>query len=312
VGWSSFLEDRSEERDVKASDRVAEGILFPEGLAWEDATETLVSASVQTATVFRIWPQERRKETIAELGRGGANNLTLAVGGGIVVCQNGGVDAGPPMAARYPEMEPLPAQESTTAGLVYVSLDGKASYILEQGVNAPNDLTVDGGGDLVFTDPGNPFHNPRPEPRLMRFSREGSLSVIADGFDYCNGIFAEGDSLLVTDHGGVLRFAADGSREWVIRYDDGNVDGLTVDSSGRIYVARQANGGVDVIEDGRVVEFLELPSPAMITNVCFGGTDRTWLFVTDARNGSVSVFADMPVPGARVADWTPPQPSMDG
>lgn len=295
---------------MKTSDRVADGIPFPEGLAWEDATETLVSTSVQTATVFRIWPQERRKETIAELGMGGANNLTLAAGGGIVVCQNGGVDAGPPMAARYPEMEPMPEQETTTPGLVYVSPEGEMSYILGEGVNAPNDITVDSDGDLVFTDPGNPFHTPRPEPRLMRYSRSGSLSVIADGFDYCNGIFADGESLLVTDHGGVLRFAPGGSREWVVRYDDGNVDGLTVDSDGRIYVARQVKGGVDVIEDGRVVEFLVLPSPAMITNVCFGGPNRTWLFATDARNGSVSVFADMPVQGAPVTEWRPSQPVL--
>lgn len=293
---------------MKASDQLADGILFPEGLGWETATQTLVTASVQTATVFRIWPTERRKEVIAELGKGGANNLTLAAGGGIVVCQNGGVDAGPPMAANYPDMEPLPPQETTTPGLLYLSPGGDVTYILDEGINAPNDITVDASGDLVFTDPGNPFHSPRPDPRLMRWSPTAGLTVIADGFGYCNGIFADGESLLVTDHGGVLRFAADGSREWVIQYDDGNVDGLTVDSDGRIYVARQANGGVDVIDDGKVVEFLELPGPSMTTNVCFGGPDRNWLFVTDARQGAVSVFAELPATGAPVADWVPPQP----
>jgi gluconolactonase len=291
---------------MKASEQLADGIVFPEGLAWEAATGTVVCASVQTAQVFRIWPQERRKETVAGLGRGGANNLTLAAGGGIVVCQNGGVDAGPPMAARYPEMEPLPAQETATPGLVYISPELEVRYLVQEGLNAPNDITVDAGGDLVFTDPGNPFHTPRVAPRLMRWSPVGGLSVVADGFDYCNGVFADGESLLVTDHGGVLRFAPDGSREWVIRYEDGNVDGLAVDSDGRIYVARQANGGVDVVQDGLVVEFLELPSPAMTTNVCFGGPDGTWLFVTDARNGSVSVFTDLPAVGAPVADWVPP------
>jgi sugar lactone lactonase YvrE len=292
---------------VKA-DQLADGIAFPEGLAWDQASETLVCCSVQTATVYRIWPQERRKETVAELGRGGANNLTLATGGGIVVCQNGGVDAGPPMAARYPEMEPLPAAlEPGTPGLVYISPERELSYILDQGVNAPNDITVTGGGDLVFTDPGNPFHSPRVEPRLMRYSAGGGLSVIAEEFAYCNGVFADGESLLVTDHGGLLRFAPDGSREWVIEYDDGNIDGLTVDAEGRIYVTRQARGGVDVVEDGKVVEFLEVPG-SMTTNACFGGPSRTSLFVADARNGSVWVFADLPAPGAPVADWAPPQP----
>ena len=180
---------------MKASDQLADGILFPEGLGWETATQTLVTASVQTATVFRIWPTERRKEVIAELGKGGANNLTLAAGGGIVVCQNGGVDAGPPMAANYPDMEPLPPQETTTPGLLYLSPGGDVTYILDEGINAPNDITVDASGDLVFTDPGNPFHSPRPDPRLMRWSPTAGLTVIADGFGYCNGIFADGESL---------------------------------------------------------------------------------------------------------------------
>jgi gluconolactonase len=290
------------------ADQLVDGIAFPEGLAWDHESETLVGCSVQTATVYRIWPQERRKETVAELGRGGANNLTLATDGGIVVCQNGGVDAGPPMAARYPEMEPLPAAlQPGTPGLVYISPEGEASYILDEGVNAPNDVTVAAGGDLVFTDPGNPFHTPRVEPRLMRYSASDGLSMIADGFAYCNGIFADGESLLVTDHGGLLRFAPDGSREWVIEYDDGNIDGLTVDTEGRIYVTRQARGGVDVVEDGKVVEFLEIPG-SMITNACFGGPSRTALFVADARNGSVWAFVDLPAPGAPVAQWAPPQP----
>jgi sugar lactone lactonase YvrE len=131
--------------------------------------------------------------------------------------------------------------------------------------------------------------------------------VFAEDFAYCNGIFVDGDSVLVTDHGGVIRFAADGSREWVIRYDDGQVDGLAVDAHGRLYVARQGRGGVDVIESGEVVEFLTLPNDAMTTNACFGGADGSWLFVTDAHNGSVHVFTDLPARGAPVAAWTPPE-----
>jgi sugar lactone lactonase YvrE len=207
-------------------------------------------------------------------------------------------------------MERFPAIETTTPALVYIAPDGDIRTILQTGVNAPNDITVDGSGDLVFTDPGNPFLEPRATPRVMRYSTASGLSVVAEDFAYCNGIFADGDSLLVTDHGGVLRLAPDASREWLVRYDDGNVDGVTVDSDGRIYVARQANGGVDVIEDGRVVEFLELPAPAMTTNVCFGGPDRSWLFVTDARQGAVSVFTDLPAAGAPVARWTPSQPAL--
>jgi gluconolactonase len=285
------------------SERLTDGIVFPEGLAWSADTGTLLAASVQTATVYRIWPQERRRETFGALDRGGANNLTLAADGGVVVCQNGGIDAGPSMARRFPEMGPLPGLETTRPGLVYISPEGESTVLLGEGINAPNDITVAADGALVFTDPGNPFLHPQPRPRLMRWSATAGLSQIADGFDYCNGIFADGESLLITDHGGVLRIAVDGSREWVVEYDDGNVDGLTVDSEGRIYVARQAHGRVDVIDDGAVVERLELPAPAMVTNVCFGGPDGSWLFVADARQGAILVFPDLPARGAPVSLW---------
>jgi gluconolactonase len=291
---------------MTAPERLAQGIAFPEGLAWDAGTGTVVCSSVQTATVFRIWPEERRTEVVRELGAGGANNLTLAASGGIVVCQNGGVDAGPPMAARYPDMEPLPPQQPTQPALLHIAATGKVTTVLDRGINAPNDITVDARGDLVFTDPGNPFLEPRASPRVMRFSDVEGLSVVAEDFAYCNGIAADGESLLVTDHGGVLRLMPDGTREWIIRYADGNVDGLARDTEGRIYVARQANGGVDVIEDGAVVEFLELPGPAMTTNVCFGGPAMSSLFVTDARNGAVWVFVDLPAPGAPVALWDTP------
>jgi gluconolactonase len=98
----------------------------------------------------------------------------------------------------------------------------------------------------------------------------------------------------------------------VIHYDDGNVDGVSMDVEGRIYVARQARACVDVVQDGDVVELLELPAPALITNVCFGGPERSWAFVTDALGGSVWVFHDLPAQGAPVAGWDPPRPGAQG
>jgi gluconolactonase len=283
---------------------VADGIPFPEGLAWMREDECLLCSSVQEGVVYRVWPGRSGRELFADVG-GGANNLAPARDGGAVVCQNGGVDAGLPMAARYPDMAPLPPVRRATPGLMHVARDGRVRYILDRGVNAPNDIAVLPDGALVFTDPGNPFVSPRPAPRLMRFSPDHGLSVWADGFDYCNGVFVDGETVLVTDHGGVLRLSPDGAREWVIRYADRNVDGLAVDTSGRLYVARQARGGVDVVEDGSVVAFLELPGETMVTNVCFGGPEGLWLFATDARRGAVHVFADMPAPGLPVGEWDP-------
>ena len=293
---------------MQSAEPLVDGIAFPEGLAWSPDTGTMLCTGVQEAAVYEIWPAEHRKQRLADLGGGGANNVALASRGGAVVCQNGGVDANPSRAARYPKLPRLPEIATARPGLMYLSPGRELTYLVDAGLNAPNDITVAANGDLVFTDPGNPFLEPRADPRLMCWSQGAGLSQIADGFAYCNGIFADGESLLVTDHGGVMRFSPDGSREWVIRYDDGNVDGVSMDTEGRIYVARQGRACVDVVQDGRVVELLALPEPALITNVCFGGPDRSWAFVTDALSGSVSVFHDLPARGAPVADWDPSRP----
>jgi sugar lactone lactonase YvrE len=54
--------------------------------------------------------------------------------------------------------------------LISVAGDGTTSYILDEGINAPNDITVNAAGELLFTDPGNPFLTPRATPRVMRYS----------------------------------------------------------------------------------------------------------------------------------------------
>jgi sugar lactone lactonase YvrE len=92
---------------VKVAEQVADGIAFPEGLSWSADEGCLLCSAVQEGAAYRICAPENRKERLADVG-GGANNLVAASGGGAVVCQNGGVDAGPRMTARYPDMT-LPA-----------------------------------------------------------------------------------------------------------------------------------------------------------------------------------------------------------
>jgi gluconolactonase len=291
---------------VNGPELVVEGLAFPEGLAWSPDDRCLLCSAVREGAVYRVWPESHHIEKFADVG-GGANNLAPARGGGVVVCQNGGVHATRGIEPRGPEVF-----RTAIPGLMYVADDGTTSYIIDQGLNAPNDIALGSAGDLLFTDPGNPFISPRATPRVMRYSAIGGLSVFAEGFQYCNGICVDGESVLVTDRRGVLRFAHDGSREWVIGYDDGQVDGLAVDTQGRVYVTRQAHGGIDVIDMGKVVEFLSLPGDAKTTNACFGGPGLSWLFVTDAARGSVHVFTDMPTPGLPIAEWAPPDWVREG
>lgn len=286
---------------------VGDGITFPEGLAWSEDDQTLVVTGVQDGAVFRVWPKQGRVERIADT-TGGANNCSLAADGGIVVTQNGGIDAHAALSPLFPDLADWPAISPAKPGIQLVRSDGSVEYILDSGINCPNDVAVADDGALVFTDPGNPFLEVKVEPVVRRLSPDGELSVVADGWQYCNGIAIVDDgAVLVTDHEGIVRVEPDGSRSWVARdVATPSPDGLAVDVDGRLYVAASLEAGVRVFEDGKPVEFLPIPGEGVTTNCCFGGLDRRWLFATDARRGTIVVWEGMPAPGRPANLWRSP------
>jgi gluconolactonase len=263
----------------------------------------LVVTGVQEGAVYRVRPDEQTKERIAEVG-GGANNCALAEDGGVLVTQNGGLDAHGPMSRLYPDLPEWPAIRPVAPGIQLVRRDGGVEYVLDEGVNCPNDLVVAADGAVYFTDPGNPFVEGQPR-RVMRWAPAGELSVLAEGFDYCNGLELTDDgAVLVTDHHGILRLEPDGSRSWVTQdVEPGGTDGLALDRDGRVYLATVRASGVRVYEGGRAVEFLSAPGEGVTTNCCFGGPGYRWLFATDARHGRILVWRDLPTPGRAANRW---------
>jgi sugar lactone lactonase YvrE len=134
----------------------------------------------------------------------------------------------------------------------------------------------------------------------------GDVTTVAAGFDYCNGIDIDADgTLIVTDHGGVLRVTPGGHKEWLVRgVGEPAPDGVTLDSQGNIYVAASRRSGVQVIDrSGTLLEFLSVPGGGSTSNCCFGGPDYRWLFATDTRRGQVVCFPDLPIPGRAPSVW---------
>ena len=290
---------------------VAEGIYFPEGLAWSAATQSLLVTSVQQGAVFQVWPAQGRQEQLADLG-GGANNVALAADGGALVCQNGGLDAHPGIARSFPDVGPWPRIRPAQPGLVHVAPDGQWRYVLADRLDTPNDIVVGADGTVYFTDPGNPFLGRPRDPRVLAWSASGDVTTVAAGFDYCNGIDIDADgTLIVTDHGGVLRVTPGGDKEWLARgVGEPAPDGVTLDSQGNIYVAASRRSGVQVLDrSGTPLEFLAVPGDGSTSNCCFGGPDYRWLFATDTRRGQVVCFPDRPVPGRPPAVWQPAGPA---
>jgi gluconolactonase len=284
---------------VSKPEVVVDGIAMPEGPVWCD-DGTLVCTSVTDAKLWRIWPEQGRKEELCDT-EGGANSAALASDGGFVITQNGGIDfhalqvAGDWAKPRY-----------VSPGLQRM-LPDRTVVRLVHGMQAPNDLVVAPDGTVYFTDPW-PMLQPREEPssRVMAYEPDGSLRVVADGFVFCNGIVIDGDGhLVVTEANGLMRVFSDGTKEWIIENlsDQHAADGLAVDMNGVLYLAGSLDHGIRVVDGDREVDFWPIPGDGATTNCCFGGPDGTWMFATDGLPGQVVVWHDLPTPGKALTPW---------
>src|SRR5207248_3156305 len=215
----------------------------------------------------RVWPERNHTEVLADTG-GGANGAALAADGSILVTQNGGMDFSKlPLAVDYP-------YNPATPGLQLATLDGTVRYLVDDGLQAPNDLVVAADGTVYFTDPPHFPIPPEPVGRVMSYSREGALRVVADGFTYCNGIALDRDGTLVVIEGrGLQRLLPDGEREWIVeKLGRGGGDGFCLDTEGNYYVAATVDHGVRIVDPaGKELDFLALEGDGVTTNCCFAG-----------------------------------------
>ena len=163
-------------------------------------------------------------------------------------------------------------------------------------LNAPNDLTLRGDGNIYFSDskwgarPGE--HAPTA---VYRVSPQGELSV-AFQVDMPNGVLLspDGRTLYVgsdaQDRLWRLPVAADGSVGDAEPFGEvgttaaGRVhvpDGLCVDDLGRVYVTNNSSEVSAIVifdRDGHLVGRIAYPVPP--SNCTFGGDDRRTLYVT--------------------------------
>jgi gluconolactonase len=282
---------------------VVDGIEFGEGPVWCANDRTLVVTSVTGGCLWRVWPEQGRRELIADTD-GGANGATPASDGGFLVTNNGGVDL-----TKTGVIEDPPPPRLAAPGLQRVAPEGEVTYLARGALNAPNDVCVSNDGTVYFTDPG---HFPPPEGRfvgrVMAYELDGTLRTHAEGFWYCNGIALDPDGeLVVVEQAGLMRLNSDGTRDWVIeRLGRGAGDGFCLDADGRYFVASTIEHGVRVIEDGKEVDFLEIEGDGVTTNCCFGGADNRQLFATDAVPGRVVVWDGLTTPGLPIHSWPVP------
>jgi gluconolactonase len=268
-------------------ERVAGGFEFTEGPVWS-ADGGLLFSSPNTNAIYRWAPRGevtvfRPKSGYAGIDIGrftqpGSNGLTFDPEGRLTMCQHGN--------RRVLRVEPH--------GNVTVLAD---SYEGRQ-LNSPNDLVYRSDGTLYFTDPpfGLPetFDDPGKE---LPFSgvfrvRDGRIALVTDELEGPNGL------ALSPDERHLYVGNWDPERKVVTRYelaDDGSttsndvifdittapgddaIDGLKVDTAGRLYVC--GPGGVWVLSaDGEHLGTLRLPEAPH--NLAWGDDDGRALYVT--------------------------------
>lgn len=293
---------------------------------------SLLVADVTGGWILRIDPASGKVERCIETG-GGPNGLALGPGGDMFVCNNGGMAStvsaegfNTPLGDGTPAPNPVrPAIQIVDAGGavrdLYVACAGHP-------LSAPNDLVFDAFGGFYFTDLGHPhgrycdlgglfyakadgsaivelIHEvgpatPLTQPNGVALSPCGTRIYVAEtaaGRVWAWDIKAPGvlapSPRAVSQNGGELLF---GHNDYTL------FDSMAVDSAGNICVATLLRGGISVISpEGGLVEFIELPEfDPYVTNICFGGPDRTTAYVTAAARGKIWAI-DWPRPGLRLA-----------
>jgi gluconolactonase len=207
----------------------------------------------------------------------GANGMTLARDGRLLVCEQGSFET----PARIAALDPATGERMT----VVDNWHGRP-------FNSPNDVVQRGDGSIWFTDPSYGFlQGFRPAPQagdaVYRYDpATEALTIVADTFDKPNGLaFAPDESVLyVADNGAPHHIKAydvvEGdrlARERVIaEFEPEHPDGIVVDVEGRLYASCPA--GVRVLApNGGELDLIDVPGAV---NFTFGGPDRNVLFIT--------------------------------
>lgn len=289
---------------MKIPDVIVEDLGVGEGPVW-CADGTVVVTSVNRGVLYRIWPEAGRKEELART-RGGPNGATPASDGGFIVAQNGGFDFNLVGVDS-------PQPDRVEPGLQRVMPDGQVSDLAVGGFSSPNDLVVDARGTLYFTDPPRfPFEPEDKGGRVWAVDPGQAPRLFEKDFGFCNGIGIDLDgTVLIIEDEGISRGPGEGPRSWVIESVGTNGgDGFCLDQEGRLYVCVPSDHGVRIFEDGRAVDFMEVPFPEpsagaadsvqWVTNCCFGGPDLRTLYATTGFPGMLVAWHDMPTPGAEV------------
>jgi len=259
--------------------KVAEGIRFPEGPAWDGRGNVYVSnCDADPGVVTRV--DDKGNASVAFTGSEKTflktNGMTFHESGSIFAC------------------------DFKKKAIIEIQPDGSASVYADnyQGVpfRGPNDLAFDPNGNLYFSDPAGSSKE-APIGRVYRVDKLKKVTQVASGLAFPNGVAFSAD--------GKTLFVAESQKYQVLKYPvkaDGSLgeksvfctlpgehdpDGMNFDSAGNLWVAQFGGGAVHEFDpSGKLIRSVELPGPN-VTNVEFGGKDMKTLYITEVKTGAL-------------------------
>jgi len=251
---------------------VATGYTFTEGPAW-DGTR-LIFSDIPGDTVYAYTPAEGAPKVLYTPSAN-ANGHTFDLRGALLNAEHGSGEI-----TRWTQED-----GRKTIAAAY---EGKR-------LNSPNDVVVRSDGMIFFTDPPYGLGQRASEVGFSGVfaldEASGRMVLIDDGLQRPNGLAFSPDeaTLYVTDSAtqrlwaydiGADGYASD-MRLVVDVTDDskpGRVDGVRVDSQGRVYVT--CPGGICVVDPARGEVIERLATPKRATNLAWGGADLSDLYIT--------------------------------
>jgi gluconolactonase len=256
--------------------RLADGMRFTEGPA-ADGKGNVYYSDIPNNRIM-VW--NGRENKVWRENSGGANGLKIDKDGNLVACEGGG--------RRVTRISVADQKVTVLAD----SFDGKK-------LNSPNDLAIDAGGGIYFTDPRY------GDRKNMELDKEavyyippggGPARRVADDLVRPNGIHIDKEKIYVADAGGgktyVYGMNPDGTLKDKKEFAPKGSDGLKVDEKGNVYLT--TGGKVEIYTpDGKHLGSIAMPEVEVggkkvregPANLCFDGKT---LYIT-ARTGFYSV-----------------------
>jgi len=257
---------------LESLELAATGYTFTEGPAWDGAR--LIFSDIPGDTVYAFIPGEG-PPTVLYTPSANANGHTFDREGRLLNAEHGSGEI-----TRWTQQ------------------DGRKTIVAAyQGkhLNSPNDVVVRSDGLILFTDPPYGLGQRQSEVGFSGVfaldEASGRMVLIDDALSRPNGLALSPDEKVLyvgdtaTQTLWAYDLAADGAasgKRLVVDVTDesrpGRVDGVRVDSAGRVYVT--CPGGICVVDPARGEVIERLATPKRATNLAWGGPDLSELYIT--------------------------------